>query len=410
MNSLVDPDAHPCVAAAVEGHGRCLEEATVMCESVLVRVEAAVEGSKVRAMRAESQQAGERELRKRLEAGVLQERDRILDLAGDLQTMLRKHASTPAIFSFGTPLQEGLNATPDSTPDASGVVKCSAAVTTCSTPMQALAGDQNQNPSTQDPINDVRQADGTSSVGHGADFTDAHIATQGDSAKAPVAGCSPWQVYLRDGSPTNDPMRAIDEMKDAVASCEATVAPLREAISGLLHQCRTVGGKSQPASLCGGSSLLQSTPCKHSATSVTPMRPRKSPRDAGDPSSSLFASAGGAADSAGGAADSAAAVLPLATAAWEDNTDTCGRCGVGIGKRRLRLRHHCRMCGKCVCARCAPNFVTLGTQGQESVPAPQRVCTHCVQTLRQVFPTCPTAPLEPPEPRPSLEALRASGL
>jgi len=59
---------------------------------------------------------------------------------------------------------------------------------------------------------------------------------------------------------------------------------------------------------------------------------------------------------------------------WEDNTSACAVCGVALGKRHLMPRHHCRLCGRCVCAPCSPNFVQLGGHRE-----PQRVCFRCVE-------------------------------
>eukprot|EP00929_Paragymnodinium_shiwhaense_P069231 TRINITY_DN34925_c0_g1_i1.p1 TRINITY_DN34925_c0_g1~~TRINITY_DN34925_c0_g1_i1.p1 ORF type:complete len:627 (-),score=150.71 TRINITY_DN34925_c0_g1_i1:443-2323(-) len=62
-------------------------------------------------------------------------------------------------------------------------------------------------------------------------------------------------------------------------------------------------------------------------------------------------------------------------AVWEENTDTCGACGVALGKLRLRRRHHCRICKRCVCAGCSPNLVQLQVLGSTSL---QRACCQCI--------------------------------
>lgn len=65
------------------------------------------------------------------------------------------------------------------------------------------------------------------------------------------------------------------------------------------------------------------------------------------------------------------AVQPFAE--WQINTSNCGICNAALGKRRFRPRHHCRVCGKCVCAKCASNFVRLPhAQGTH------RACNLCV--------------------------------
>lgn len=53
--------------------------------------------------------------------------------------------------------------------------------------------------------------------------------------------------------------------------------------------------------------------------------------------------------------------------------DNCSVCGAQLGKRRLNPRHHCRICGRCVCGSCSPSSVQI--QGREGL---QRVCTPCV--------------------------------
>jgi len=64
---------------------------------------------------------------------------------------------------------------------------------------------------------------------------------------------------------------------------------------------------------------------------------------------------------------------------WEENTSKCSICEVRLGKRVFKRRHHCRVCGKCVCSACSPNFVLLG--GQKN---PQRACTPCVSGAQKV--------------------------
>lgn len=62
--------------------------------------------------------------------------------------------------------------------------------------------------------------------------------------------------------------------------------------------------------------------------------------------------------------------------AWEDNTEACGVCKKKLGKTKLSRRHHCRVCGKCVCSACSPSSVQLDDEKQ----GPQRVCTPCVSS------------------------------
>mmetsp|Transcript_14935 Transcript_14935/g.41281 ORF Transcript_14935/g.41281 Transcript_14935/m.41281 type:complete len:875 (-) Transcript_14935:68-2692(-) len=60
-------------------------------------------------------------------------------------------------------------------------------------------------------------------------------------------------------------------------------------------------------------------------------------------------------------------------ATWEENARNCSLCGAKLGKRHLTPRHHCRICGRCICAACSPNVVQL--QGQST---PQRACKECI--------------------------------
>jgi hypothetical protein len=52
--------------------------------------------------------------------------------------------------------------------------------------------------------------------------------------------------------------------------------------------------------------------------------------------------------------------------------ETCFSCGTMLGKRRLKPRHHCRICARPVCAQCSPARVPL--EGERGV---QRACTPC---------------------------------
>lgn len=55
---------------------------------------------------------------------------------------------------------------------------------------------------------------------------------------------------------------------------------------------------------------------------------------------------------------------------WQGDTKTCSICQSKFGDVMNR-RHHCRMCGKCVCHDCSPNLIQV--KGQ-----PDRVCNPCV--------------------------------
>jgi len=62
---------------------------------------------------------------------------------------------------------------------------------------------------------------------------------------------------------------------------------------------------------------------------------------------------------------------------WVDTT-SCFICNSQLGKRRLVPRHHCRLCGRCVCAGCSPHLVKLPGSREA-----QRVCTHCISDAAQ---------------------------
>jgi len=59
---------------------------------------------------------------------------------------------------------------------------------------------------------------------------------------------------------------------------------------------------------------------------------------------------------------------------WEDDLKHCSICSDRIGKRVLKPRHHCRICGRCVCASCSPN--SLQIQGKQ-----HRVCNCCINNI-----------------------------
>merc|ERR1719409_191499 len=55
---------------------------------------------------------------------------------------------------------------------------------------------------------------------------------------------------------------------------------------------------------------------------------------------------------------------------WQEDADKCSLCHRGIGALR---RHHCRICGRCVCAACSPSQVQL-----EGYTELERACTPCI--------------------------------
>jgi len=64
---------------------------------------------------------------------------------------------------------------------------------------------------------------------------------------------------------------------------------------------------------------------------------------------------------------------------WQDNTKNCNLCAVKLGKRYFKRRHHCRICGQCVCSACSPSFIFVA--GERRM---QRTCHECVAGIPKV--------------------------
>eukprot|EP00927_Polykrikos_kofoidii_P061955 TRINITY_DN56775_c0_g1_i1.p1 TRINITY_DN56775_c0_g1~~TRINITY_DN56775_c0_g1_i1.p1 ORF type:complete len:503 (-),score=50.62 TRINITY_DN56775_c0_g1_i1:40-1500(-) len=62
---------------------------------------------------------------------------------------------------------------------------------------------------------------------------------------------------------------------------------------------------------------------------------------------------------------------------WEEDADSCGVCSISLGKRYFRRRHHCRLCGRCVCGQCSPSNILVDGKLQ-------RACNLCVQEAQQI--------------------------
>ncbi|KAF8515818.1 hypothetical protein BU17DRAFT_76769 [Hysterangium stoloniferum] len=91
-------------------------------------------------------------------------------------------------------------------------------------------------------------------------------------------------------------------------------------------------------------------------------------------------------------------------AVWipDSKTDSCMRCKATFGWRRRR--HHCRLCGRCICADCSgKTFLISDSETKDTKPA--RACNACYET---VFPI-----LSDPSPQsaqPSVEVQTSSGV
>jgi len=67
----------------------------------------------------------------------------------------------------------------------------------------------------------------------------------------------------------------------------------------------------------------------------------------------------------------------------DGKTQSCMRCGRTFGWRRRR--HHCRLCGRCVCGSCSSKtFWVLGDSSKES-QKPARACDACYDTVFPVL-------------------------
>lgn len=64
------------------------------------------------------------------------------------------------------------------------------------------------------------------------------------------------------------------------------------------------------------------------------------------------------------------------SADWEQDGKHCSICRKKIGKHVLHPRHHCRICGRCVCASCSPSSVNL--EGKQ-----HRACNLCTNKLEK---------------------------
>ncbi|KAL0955221.1 hypothetical protein HGRIS_004123 [Hohenbuehelia grisea] len=76
----------------------------------------------------------------------------------------------------------------------------------------------------------------------------------------------------------------------------------------------------------------------------------------------------------------------------DEKTEGCMRCTKPFGWRRRR--HHCRLCGRCVCAACSERTFFISDPKAKEATKPARACNACYET---VFPL-----LDPPDEREEL--------
>jgi hypothetical protein len=159
-------------------------------------------------------------------------------------------------------------------------------------------------------------------------------------------------------------------LEEAMAFCEAALGPLKEAVSSKPGGTPRAHRRASAPTVLQQSSIIESVPSE-AAT------PRRTCSDAGYSSgvSPLLA------DLALNRSVSSHATSHDAChkdVVWEENTATCGICDARLGKRFFKRRHHCRMCGKCVCSSCSPSSILLDGEKQ-----PQRTCKRCVNGFRK---------------------------
>merc|ERR1719487_2767001 len=85
-------------------------------------------------------------------------------------------------------------------------------------------------------------------------------------------------------------------------------------------------------------------------------------------------------------------VRPIVTESgkeWEEDGARCSICCAKFGWLLFKRRHHCRLCGKCVCSSCSPNSVC--PKGKQ---LPVRVCTYCFVDSPRSRGTLQTQPLK----------------
>ncbi|KAJ6568436.1 hypothetical protein DFH09DRAFT_983267 [Mycena vulgaris] len=93
----------------------------------------------------------------------------------------------------------------------------------------------------------------------------------------------------------------------------------------------------------------------------------------------------------------------------DEKTEGCMRCGRPFGWRRRR--HHCRLCGRCVCASCSDRtFFISDPNAREDSSKPARACNACYETVFPLLDSPPEDDEGDAEPRSMLDSNTMSSL
>jgi len=74
----------------------------------------------------------------------------------------------------------------------------------------------------------------------------------------------------------------------------------------------------------------------------------------------------------------------------DGKTESCMRCGRTFGWRRRR--HHCRLCGRCICASCSDKTFFILDPDAKSQSKAARACSACYDTVFPLLNPNPTSP------------------
>ncbi|KAG6831783.1 hypothetical protein H0H87_003908 [Tephrocybe sp. NHM501043] len=77
----------------------------------------------------------------------------------------------------------------------------------------------------------------------------------------------------------------------------------------------------------------------------------------------------------------------------DEKTSECMRCGKSFGWRRRR--HHCRLCGRCICASCSgKTFFISDLNAKDGSSKPARACEACYEAVFPLLDPVPGAPFD----------------